>query len=73
MEVKSKFNLKETVFVKTDPEQMPHLITAFRVDDDGILYEASYIQNRAYYQHFELSKQRDVLKVCGVEDGKATN
>ena len=73
MEIKNKFELKETVFVKTDPHQLPHIITRIAIDDNGIKYEASFVQNRAYYQHFELSKQRDVLKVCGIEDGQAKN
>lgn len=68
-----KYKLKQIVYIKTDPEQLPHIITAFRIDNDGVLYEASYINNRAYFQDFEISPNKDVLKICGLDNADEKN
>lgn len=62
MRIDNKFQLKETIFLKTDQDQLPRLIVAIKVlPENGILYEVCTKTSCSYHYDFEMSNERDVL------------
>lgn len=59
MTINNKFKLGQLVFHKTDPEQMPMLITAILVGlDGGLVYNCSIAAQRNDYYEAELAAER---------------
>lgn len=67
MQIDNKFNLEQTVYLKTDPEQLPHIVTAIRIEKGMITYEVSFMASHATYNDYELSSEKNVLIACGVD------
>lgn len=62
MIVDNKFDLKQIVYLKTDKEQGPRLITAIVMcADGGILYELSCCALSSRHYDFEITIEKDVL------------
>ena len=66
VKINNKFNIGDTVYLITDPEQSANLVTAIRVCRNHLEYELSYVSSRFYAEDFELSSERNVLTACGV-------
>jgi len=59
MTINNKFKLGQLVFHKTDPEQMPMLITAILVGlDGGLVYNCSIAEMRNEFYEGELAAER---------------
>lgn len=58
------FEHMETVYLKTDPDQMERLVTQVILKPYGtVMYELSYDNSASYHYDFEISKERNVIKV----------
>lgn len=66
MIIDNVFSLKQVVYLKTDKDQSPRLVTAVMVcADGGILYELTCCTGSSKHYDFEISEEKDVLADLG--------
>lgn len=58
--VEIEFDLKEVVYIKTDPYQNPGIIATILVRPNDVLYGVSFSTFDRFYSDFELSKEKNV-------------
>lgn len=73
MEIDNKFDIKQTVYLITDPEQLPHIVTGILIKEKTLIYECAIMANTDYYSDYELSSQKNVLIACGLEGKEKKN
>lgn len=60
--INNTFDFGEIVFLKTDTEQKPRIITAIEIFKEGeYLYKCSSGSASSYHYDYELSTERDIL------------
>jgi hypothetical protein len=62
MIIDNKFNIGEEVYLKTDSEQLPRLVTGFVVRQNSISYNLSCGSIETWNYDFEITVEKDVLK-----------
>lgn len=62
MNINTKFDIGQVVFLKTDNEQNERLITGIDIRESGIIYRVSFCETDSYHCGFELSMEKNVLK-----------
>lgn len=73
MTIENKFDIGQTVYLVTDPEQLAHIVTQINIKPEGrITYQVSLMSGFSDYYDFELSEDKNVLLSCGV-DNKQTS
>ncbi|MCE7039199.1 hypothetical protein [Dyadobacter sp. CY312] len=70
MLLENKFDIGETVYLKTDIDQYERLVTGFRVRETSIVYYLSMETKETEHFHFEISRVRDVLKSLNINAEK---
>lgn len=61
MVIENKFNFGDIVYLKTDPDQRPRIVTTFSVGVSSILYELSCGTITSWHRDFEMTAEKDVL------------
>lgn len=61
MFIDNKFEFSETVYLKTDPNQYPRIITRMSVTKGSITYELSSGSTTSWHYDFEISRTKDIL------------
>jgi hypothetical protein len=56
------FDIGDSVYLKTDPEQAERLVTGISVRQNGITYAISHLTNETWHYDFEITKDRDIIK-----------
>ena len=56
------FDIGDSVYLKTDPEQAERLVTGISVRQNGITYAISHLTNETWHYDFEITKERDIIK-----------
>lgn len=60
--IDNRHEIGDTVFLKTDPDQLYRMIMAFKVFKDGeLLYELVQGTISSYHYDFEISTERNIL------------
>lgn len=62
MSIRAKFNFEQTVYLKTDPEQLPSLVTGIVYRPEG--YVEYFISNGAeeiLVREFEIQAEKNIL------------
>jgi hypothetical protein len=67
MIVDNKFNLKEKVYLITDPDQRKRIITAIQININGVIYCLTHNTNESWHYAEEISREKDVLQSINVE------
>lgn len=62
MAAKIVFNIGDTVYIRTDREQIEHLCVGYNVRPDGVMYVIVNGQDESLHYGIELSKERDIVK-----------
>lgn len=57
-----KFNIGQTVYLKTDADQLERLVTGINIRPNGISYALTSGTNESYHYDFEITFDRDVIK-----------
>lgn len=57
-----KYDHGQTVYLVTDPEQHPRMVTMYQVYKNEILYKCSLGTINSWHYDYELSDQIDTLK-----------
>jgi len=60
--IDTQHNIGELVFLITDPDQYPHLVTGYLVRNDGIRYALSMKGSETYHYDFEIISEKDIIK-----------
>lgn len=61
MNINVAFNIGQTVYLKTDPDQLARLITGYSVRPQSICYYVSCKTEESTHYEFELRADKDVL------------
>jgi hypothetical protein len=61
MLIDSEHKVTETVYLTTDTEQRPRLVTAILVRESHIMYYLSCGTEETSHYHFEISKEINIL------------
>lgn len=59
MTISNKFNLKDIVFLITDPNQEQRMVTGIKVTPNGILYYLSLGSNESVHFECEMEYERN--------------
>ena len=62
MEINNHFVLNEFVYLITDPDQKERMVTAIKVNMNGLLYKLSCGNTDSWHTKSEISREKDVLK-----------
>lgn len=58
MVINNKFNIGDTVFLKTDPDQLPRLVISIEATANEISYQLMCGATNSYHFAFEISPQK---------------
>jgi hypothetical protein len=62
MVINNKFEIGETVYQTTDPNQFPRIITRFCVNPEGVItYEIFSGSISSWHYAFELSREKNTI------------
>lgn len=61
MLIENKYEIGETLYLKTDKDQLPRIVFCFKVYRNEILYELACGVGVSSHYEFELSKEANVL------------
>lgn len=61
MVIDNKFNLGDTVYLKTETEQLPRIVTSLIVDMGTVMYELINCTTTSRHYEFELSLERNTI------------
>lgn len=56
----NKYSIEEIVYLKTDPEQLPRMVTCIELRKNSVSYQLSCGTQVSYHYDFEISKEKDV-------------
>lgn len=56
------FDIGDSVYLRTDPEQSERLVTGINVRERGISYAVTCGTNESWHYAFEMTKERDIIK-----------
>lgn len=60
--IDNKFDIGQTVYLKTDTDQSQRIISAIKITVGHLIYEVCCGTNSSWHYDFEMSEQVDVLK-----------
>lgn len=62
-----EFEIGDIVYLKTDPEQLPRMVTGMSIRKSGVIsYELSQSTMTGYHYDFEISNQINSLKLTAL-------
>ena len=61
MIIDNKFAITQTVYLKTDKDQLPRLVTGLKVNSNGLLYSLTAGTQDSDHYDFEISETADVM------------
>lgn len=73
MDISTKYDITQEVFLKTDSEQLPRIITEITVKPIGHMYQLSNGTIFSWHYEFEISEEKNVLLACGIEQKTTEN
>lgn len=62
MKIDNKFEIGQSVYLKTDIEQLERIVFAIYVQQSGLLYELALAERTSKHFDFEITAEVDVLK-----------
>ncbi len=57
-----KFRIGQTVYLRTDADQLERLVTGINIRPGGISYALASGTNESYHYDFEITLDRDIIK-----------
>ena len=61
MKINNKFELRQVVYLKTDVDQSPRLVTSIRIDSTGLIYQISCGTQTSDHFDFEISEIKNIV------------
>lgn len=63
MVIDNDFELKDTLYLKTDADQLPRILTGITVRPTGLMYELCQGVNVSTHYNFEIQREKDFVKI----------
>ena len=63
MIIDNKYNLKQVVYLKTDTEQLPRIVTSIQVNSYDLLYRVACGTEETYHYDFEITDERNEITI----------
>ena len=57
-----KFDIGQTVYLRTDTNQLERLVTGINIRPNGITYALTNATDESYHYDFEITLDRDIVK-----------
>lgn len=57
-----KYSIGQTVYLRTDADQLERLVTGINIRPNGISYALTNGTNESYHYDFEITFDRDIIK-----------
>lgn len=67
IEIEVEYTINQVVYLRTDPDQLPHLVIGYKIVPTGILYGVVFMGSSSYFYAMELSTDRNQNIVLGME------
>ncbi|HRP30425.1 MAG TPA: hypothetical protein PKV73_00970 [Agriterribacter sp.] len=61
MKLKTEYDIEDTVYIKNDPDQLPHTVVGIIIEPGAVLYRLSYLGDKCTLYNFELSKEKTLF------------
>lgn len=61
MTIDNKYNFGQIVYLNTDVEQKPRMVTGFVIRKDGFLYYISSGETETSHYEYEMSSDKNIL------------
>lgn len=61
MVIDNKFEIGQTVYLKTDLEQKPRIVTRLEIRPSDIIYVLNSGLEESYHYDFEINVEKDIL------------
>lgn len=61
MKIKTEYDIEDIVYIKEDPDQLPHRVVGIFIDPGAVRYKLSYLGDICILYNFEISKEKDPL------------
>lgn len=61
MLIDNKYSIGQVVFLKTDPDQLPRIVTQIKITSKDILYQLSICASVSDHYDYEISENKNVL------------
>lgn len=61
MIIENKYEIRQTVYLKTDKEQEPRIVSGIRICPDTLIYILSFGTNTSEHYDFEISAEKDLI------------
>jgi hypothetical protein len=59
MKINNQFAIGDVVYLKTDTEQKPRIITAIKITQSNLSYEVTHCTYATWHYDFEMSQTKD--------------
>lgn len=59
--IENKYNIGETVYLKTDKEQLERIVTGVAMFNTGVLYKLAQSVTEYWHYEFEISIEKNIL------------
>lgn len=70
MTIEPVFAIGQIVFLRTDPDQLVRMITGIKVCPGYLLYCVSICSEETNHYDFEVSTEKDLCMILGIEGNK---
>lgn len=61
MKIKTEYDIEDVLYIKIDPEQLPHRVVGIVILPGAIKYRLSYLGEEYELYNFELSKDINLI------------
>ena len=59
MKIDNKYDIGQTVYLKTDKDQLERIITSIQISYNNLLYRLSCVDTETWHYDFELSDEKN--------------
>lgn len=63
MVIDNKFDLGQSVYLKTDEEQLIRLVTGIQITTEGIIYRLINSTTETWHYDFEITKEKNYANI----------
>jgi hypothetical protein len=61
MKLKTEYDIEQIVYIRADPDQLPHTIIGIIIEPGAVRYKLSYLGDIFTLYNFEISKEKTII------------
>lgn len=66
MNLQTKYDIGELVFLRTDSDQLERMVTCIKICATGCIYTLAHGTTETYHYEMELCRERNQFKALGI-------